>query len=178
MTDAIRLIQGVVAPEQINAIVDWNKERNEFELNSNLEVNMLREEVVEYFDAETYIDRVDAVCDIIFVAVGTIAKATYAFHMAAEGLLAPIDFVLTDFVGRTQVEGISPEQMMPMLGEALGAVITANQQKGTEKDEDGKVKKPEGFVPPEEAIAEIIEKYKNVDNSDQVAEMFEQTGMA
>jgi hypothetical protein len=138
---------------------------------------MLREEVTEYFDAETYVDRVDAVCDIIFVAVGTIAKATYAFHMAADGLLSPIDFVLTDFVGRTQEEGVEPEQMMPMLSDCLTVVIEANEQKGTEKDENGKIKKPEGFVPPEEKIAEIIENYKNIDNSGQVNEMFEQTGM-
>jgi hypothetical protein len=178
MTDAVRLIQGVVAPDQINRIVDWNKKRNGFELNSDLEVNMLREEVTEYFDAAEYVDKVDAVCDVIFVAVGTIAKATYAFHMAADGLLSPIDFVLTDFVGRTQEEGISAEQMMPMLSDCLGAVIEANEQKSAEKDTDGKVKKPEGFVPPEKKIAEIIESYKNIDNSGQVNEMFEQTGMA
>jgi hypothetical protein len=177
MTKAINLIQGVTTPEQINRVVDWNKERNGFELNSDLEVDMLREEVVEYFDAEEYVDRVDAVCDIIFVAIGTISKATYAFHMASEELLSPVDFVLTDFVGRTQAEGIDLELLVPLISECLSVVIEANEQKGTEKDENGKVKKPEGFVPPEETIAKIIESYKNAASEDQVDAMFEQTGM-
>ena len=178
MTEAIRLIQGIVTPEQINEIVDWNKERNEFELNSDLEVNMLMEEVKEYFDAEEYVDKMDAVCDTIFVAVGTLAKSAYGYHIATKEILSPLDFVLTDFVGRTAKEGIDPQGFMPLVSDCLTAVIDANKEKGTEKDADGKVIKPEGFVAPEDRLAEIIENHKNIDRSEDVAEMFQNAGAA
>jgi len=160
MTEAIRLIQGVTSPAQVNRIIDWNYGRNKLELDSNLEINMLAEEAKEYFDAKTFVDRVDAVCDLIFVGVGTLAKTSNAYHLSAKELFAPIDFILTDFVGRVEAEGISSEVFMGMLTESLDAVITANEEKGTDRDENGKVKKPEGFVPPEERIAEIVEKFK------------------
>ena len=159
MTTAIRLIQGVTTPQQVNRIVDWNIERNELALDSNLEINMLAEEAKEYFDAKTFVDKVDAVGDIIFVGVGTLAKTTNAYHLSAKELFAPIDFILTDFVGRVETEGIGSDFFLPMLSEVLDAIIDANEEKGTEKDEKGKVKKPEGFVPPEGRIAVIIEKY-------------------
>ena len=38
----------------------------------------------------------------------------------------------------------------------MDAVCTANNQKGKSKDLDGKIKKPLGFVPPEEMIEEIL----------------------
>ena len=161
MTDAIRLIQGVTTPTQVNRIVDWNKERNNFELDSNLEINMLAEEAKEYFEADNIVDRMDAVCDLIFVAVGTLTKSANAYHLAAKEIFSPIDFILSDFVGRVQSEGITGDNFMPMLGDCLDAVISANESKGTEKDENGKVKKPEGFVPPEETIARIIAGYKS-----------------
>jgi len=166
MTEAIRLIQGVTKPEQVNRIVDWNKARNGLALNSDLEVDMLREEAKEYFDAATFVDRVDAVCDLIFVGVGTLAKTANAYHLVAKGLFGPIDFVITDFVGRVEAEGIMLDNLVPMLVECLDAVISANEEKGTEKDENGKIIKPDGFVPPEERIAEIVAQYRAPDGSD------------
>ena len=165
MTEAIRLIQGVTTPSQVNRIIDWNYERNELVLDSNLEINMLAEEAKEYFDAKTFVDRVDAVCDIIFVGVGTLAKTANAYHLSAKELFAPIDFILTDFVGRVEAEGLNSDVFMQMLGESLDAVISANEEKGTEKTPDGKIKKPEGFVPPEDRITDIIEKYKAISQS-------------
>lgn len=176
MTDAIRLIQGIATPTQINRIVDWNRKRNNFELNSDLEIDMLREEVKEYFDAETFVDQMDAVCDVVFVAVGTVAKSAYGFHISTKELFSPIDFVLTDFVGRAEAEGIAPEQFMQSISVCLDIVIDANEQKGTERDEAGKVIKPAGFVPPEETIAAVLESFKNADDSQEVAKMFAAEG--
>jgi len=38
----------------------------------------------------------------------------------------------------------------------MDVVCSANNQKGKSKDLDGKIKKPMGFVPPEEMIEEIL----------------------
>ncbi len=156
MIDGLRLLQGVVTPTQFNRIADWNMERNNLDLNSKLEIEMIMEEVKEYYEADTFIDRLDAVADIIFVAVGTYTKATKNFHLVQDNYLAPLEMVLTDFVGRYEVEGINVE-ITAVITEVLNIVIDANERKGTNKDENGKIIKPDDFISPEDTISDYID---------------------
>jgi len=160
MTEAIKMVQALATPKQINRIVDWNDSRNELVLDSNLEINMLTEEATEYYDAKEFVGKVDAVCDILFVGIGTLAKTSKAFHLMPKGLFGSVDFIITDFVGRAEAEGIGQEHFLEFLSTCMDIVIDANYNKGTEKDEDGKVIKPTDFVPPEAAIAKVIEEFK------------------
>ena len=172
MLQAIQLIQSVVSPSQVNAIVDWNKARNELALDSNLEINMLAEEAKEYFDATTFVKQVDAVGDLFYVAVGMLAKSAKGYNLASEGILSPIDFILTDFVGRAEAKGI--EDIRELLSRSMDAIIEANNAKGTEKTPEGKVKKPDDFVPPEEKIAEIIKELQQEQSQQgKVVELFD-----
>jgi predicted HAD superfamily Cof-like phosphohydrolase len=43
-----------------------------------------------------------------------------------------------------------------MVYDIMNVVCAANNQKGKAKDADGKIKKPMGFVPPEEMIEKIL----------------------
>lgn len=52
----------------------WNSERYTREYNHELSVKLLKEELSEWFDAETAVDKVDALCDIVYVAFGVIWK--------------------------------------------------------------------------------------------------------
>ena len=147
----------------VSSICNWNEVRDNRNFDGQLEFDMLQEELTEYahaylktisdkFPKETLkfrpngeiepedlkmideymlseegtteykVNQLDALADIIFVAVGSMYK-----------LLGNAD--LTESV--------------------LDAVIAANNRKGTEKDANGKVQKPEDFVGPEEDIKEL-----------------------
>lgn len=52
----------------------WNAARYPREYNRELSISLLREEYQEWLDAKTDVDRLDALCDIAFVAMGVIWK--------------------------------------------------------------------------------------------------------
>lgn len=108
----------------VNDICTWNYTRGNAVFDEKLEYEMLLEELVEFYEATTAVDRADALADIIFVAVGSLYKLTGSAHKA---------------------ESIMAE------------VITANFKKGSTKDENGKIVKPQDFVGPEKEIAKILE---------------------
>ena len=156
----IKALQSLVRPEQMNAITDWNKKRNSLILDITLEKNMLAEEFGEYYDAEALVDQLDAVADVLFVGGGTVAKVAANFPSTAVNFTEALDVILSDFAGRCVSEGIEMTLVGELISEALTVVIEANQQKLTDKDADGKVKKPEGFVPPEVKLESLINTFK------------------
>ena len=156
----IKALQSLVRPEQLVAITDWNRKRNNLVLDITLEKNMLAEEFQEYYDATTLVDQLDAVADVLFVGGGTAAKTTYNFPNTAVNFTEALDVILSDFAGRCSKEDIEIALVGELISEALTVVIEANQQKLVDKDADGKVKKPEGFVPPEARLEELIKSFK------------------
>ena len=56
-------------------------------------------------------------------------------------------------IGELHKLGLTPHQMTS----GLAVVHNANLQKTGKKDAEGKVTKPEGFVPPEELLQEILD---------------------
>jgi hypothetical protein len=69
----------------------------------------------------------------------------------------PIEYVYYDITARLIKYGISPTLVVSTLNLALEIVLEANQQKGKEKDENGKVKKPKNFIKPEAKIKKLLE---------------------
>ena len=55
-------------------VAAWNAARYDREFNTELTCNLLREEHQEFFDAATPADKLDALCDIVYVAMGGIWK--------------------------------------------------------------------------------------------------------
>ncbi len=65
-------IQNNVAVSQ--RVIDWNAARYEQEYNYQLAVKLLLEETEELYEAATIVDKLDAIGDICFVAIGVLWK--------------------------------------------------------------------------------------------------------
>ncbi len=60
--------------EVYNRVASWNNKRYPREYNPDLTLDLLSEEYLEYFNSTELVDKVDALCDIIFVALGGVWK--------------------------------------------------------------------------------------------------------
>ncbi len=169
----IKILQSLVQPTQFNDILDWNQTRNKLEFSYSLEYDMLKEEIQEYFTASALVDKLDAIADILFVGVGTVAKATYNFEVAPD-FFEELDVILSDYAGRCVEEGMDISLVGPLISDGLAIVIEANKQKLANKNAEGKIIKPEGFVPPEEALGALIEatKLKEVPSAPDMSQVF------
>ena len=56
-------------------VCNWNAARYEREYNKALSVDLLTEELTEWYDADKQVDRLDALCDTIYVALGVVWKS-------------------------------------------------------------------------------------------------------
>ena len=57
-----------------NRVANWNSKRYDRQYDHDLSVNLLKEEHQEYFDANTLVDQLDALCDMTYVALGILWK--------------------------------------------------------------------------------------------------------
>jgi hypothetical protein len=161
------LIQEFVTVQQISAIFEWNRKRNGLKFNKSLEESMLREEVREFFEAETIVDQADALFDTLFVAVGTKAKlaarygntSVYSREDSIDDFLpvATLEFMLKALGGALMEKGMSEGEVRQFFVDGLNIVISANQSKSTKKDKNGKVIKPKNFKSPESKIKRLME---------------------
>lgn len=169
-----RILNGEVALDTERTtdqrIIDWNRERNGLAFNSDLEIKMLQEECNEFFQAETMVERLQEFSDFLFVYTGTVAKysAVTLNNVASfQNLFQQMAEIQTwaeermSMMSRMVVKEIQfltnhEEDIEQILQGALDAVISANEAKGTEKDENGKVVKGPDYVSPVTAIQTLI----------------------
>ena len=117
----------------------FNKERNKLSLDMKLELSMLREEIKEFWDAETVAQRMDALVDTEYVWIGTQMKASYnTFHLPDE-LVSSMRQTL-GIMGDVLAEELGMH-MAECYHLARKIVCDINAMKGTDKTEEGKVKK-------------------------------------
>ena len=150
-------------------IIKWNKDRNQLKYSPKLEGSMLSEEAREFFEADTFIDRVDAYCDFQFVSVGTKAKLlNQTMYGIAE--IRNVNKELSDYeeyfyqvtdlmnkVLEEEYESFKPKiPLGKFLNLSLKIVVDANEQKSKNKNAEGKVQKGENFVPPEQSIKALL----------------------
>lgn len=64
-------------------VAHWNAQRYERTYNNQLTFDLLLEEYEEWMEADRYVDRVDAICDMIYVAAGGLWKAGISSAEAA-----------------------------------------------------------------------------------------------
>lgn len=55
-------------------VANWNSKRYDRQYDHALSVRLLEEELQEYFDANTLVDQLDAMCDVVYVAMGILWK--------------------------------------------------------------------------------------------------------
>jgi len=163
----------------------WNIAVNGLNVRDGLEVKMFAEEAKEFKDALTdfmthpnitYLTEiVDAVCDMTFVHEGTKSKfngltdVDYK-HLDIDEVWATIkrNADIMDWQSKSLMDAIdkmynclyavgidAPDRVYSA---CFAAVVGANNQKlKAGKDEHGKAKKPEGFIPPQDVIRGILE---------------------
>lgn len=71
-------------------VCKWNAARYDQDYNHELALNLLREEYQEWLEATTPVDKLDAVCDITYIAMGAIWKTGngLSFDMMQHAYLA------------------------------------------------------------------------------------------
>ena len=74
----------------IREICDWNEVRDNLTYNKELEEAMLREELIEYLEAEDIVDEADALADIMFVCAGSLYKLTGGDSQKVEDILLAV----------------------------------------------------------------------------------------
>ena len=78
----------------------WNAARYEQEYSNTLAVSLLREEYVEWLHSTTPVDKLDALCDITYVALGIVWKAKVhpmMFGVAFSNSLATVSLLVDSF---------------------------------------------------------------------------------
>ena len=154
----------------MKAVLEFNMRRNKLELDtrpnvngsnedtSPLEVAMLKEEIQEFYEAETLAERIDAMIDVRYVYEGTQLKYNYNFK--------PMDEEITKIVGQfhrlsstiiAQELGDDAQYLDKIMDKAWDIVCEINEMKVAELDANGKVIKQKDLPNATEMIAEILD---------------------
>jgi len=139
----------------VNMIRDFNKTRNSFKLDMKLEVDMLKEEIQEYFNANTLAERIDAYIDTQYVYQGTKMKCAYnGFRLnpeVKEWIENSLDLMERDLKVELGTKyGIIIEK-------ATKIVCNINAFKTKDLDENGKVIKPANLVNATDEIRKVLD---------------------
>lgn len=156
-------------------VFKWNEERGTLStLDLNLEKNMLEEEYREYFNANTTVDKMDAICDLAFVIFGTVAKANSmkkvsffkdvlrsakSFYLVTKYAyrFTKLSNELYDFLSlETRIDR---DKYQGLLYDCFNTVLSANKTKKADKKDNGKIKKPIDFVSPEPTLQKHIQAF-------------------
>ena len=166
-------------------IIEWNMDRGcHLNVSYKLERTMLTSEIREAYASETIVDLVDAVADIIFVAVGTWSKLMYttinsSVHpVYAHSMLKCSEYSLDNVAIRSYAPIITYAKdellyrmgkwssdendygiVKDIIGNAINIVIEANNLKPKERDSNGKIIKGDKWVAPEPRLREMLINY-------------------
>ena len=151
----------------IKEIADWNVARNNLNLDTTLEEEMLSEEFNEFIMAETLESMVDAYADFTYVLEGSRVKylaegvpnvELVAWWKRLEEWGAECNSymfqVLLEHCFKTW--GMDEDQVEHLMSDVLHVVIEANKAKSHDKDRYGKVVKGDKWVDPELTLSEVI----------------------
>ena len=147
-------------------VLEFNMRRNKLELDVRpfggstmpLEVAMLKEEIQEFYDAETLAERIDAMIDVRYVYEGTQLKYNYNFK--------PMDTDITKVVGEfhrlstslvAEELGDDSQYLDKIMNKAWEIVCRINAMKVAELDANGKVIKQKDLPDATQEIRELLE---------------------
>jgi hypothetical protein len=72
--------------EVFKRVSDWNEKRYAREYHKDLAVSLLREEHTEWLEATTSVDKLDALCDLVYVAMGVLWKLDVTNEVITESM--------------------------------------------------------------------------------------------
>lgn len=169
-------------------VYEWNRNRGNLEFKFSREIAMLTEEAREFFNSTTLVNRLREWADILFVWCGT--KAKYFAHTenangrkfledykqyknlrlwVSDLLEETGDIVRNELKSLTGSRYDADNLINSILAGAFEAVIYANENKGTERDANGKIQKGPNYIAPDKVIKDLIEnklKIQLVENND------------
>lgn len=134
-------------------VVEFNKKRNNLELDRTLELNMINEEIHEFWDATTVAERVDAFVDTEYVWIGTQVKYSFNGNPVESDFTEYVNQSL-DLMGSYLAEELG-EKANEVIYKARKIVCDANARKGTKRNKDGKVEKGKEYSEKIDATKEI-----------------------
>lgn len=115
----------------ITRIINWNKARYSQEYNQDLQIKLLTEEVNELVLSITDVDRLDALVDIVYIAIG----AMWKMGLTNEQIYAAIHIVCDSNDTKVALKTFSH--------------IKANINKGPD------------FIPPETRLQELLDERRS-----------------
>ena len=154
-----------------NRVADWNEARYPREYNHELTLELLDEELQELNDAETPVDKLDALCDIVYVSYGALWKLgvnnltlgrhkTLAFYI--NGLKTGVYEQEITAIANAAIEmmGANFSLRDSRILKALSIVCDSNDSKIIEKTSDTSIKvcknKGPGFIAPEPRLKRLL----------------------
>jgi len=156
-------------------VIKWNRERGTLvTLDLKLEKSMLEEEYQEGLFALSAVDKMDAICDLAFVILGTVSKANavdtpkrfkyYTQRAKAFYLVVKYAYRFTKLSGElydylSLDTRIDRKKYQALLFDCFNTVLHANNTKTADKKDNGKIKKPLDFISPEPTIQKHIEAF-------------------
>jgi len=159
--------------KQKERIIKWNKDRDNINLDFDLELKMLSEERREFWLADSLAHKMQEFCDFQFVKVGTDFKIQCHLHESVNVLLSQDaqmmalddvqdDYMMYDHLMRLlKYEYSDKYDLDKMISDCLDIVITANEAKPKKKDSSGKIIKGEKHTDPLKEIEEYLCKFQS-----------------
>ena len=147
-------------------VLEFNMRRNKLELDVRpfggstmpLEVAMLKEEIQEFYDAETLAERIDAMIDVRYVYEGSQLKYNYNFLVMDENITKIVgQFHRMSTTIVAQELGDDAQYLDKIMDKAWTIVCDVNAMKVAELDADGKVIKQKDLPNATEMIAELLD---------------------
>lgn len=114
-------------------VANWNSKRYDRIYDQGLALRLLREEYREWLEADRPVDKLDALCDITYVALGVVWKAEISFEDMQDGFEAAHEIILSlvdnlevnpAYLISTLLDVYEFDNEMP-LSDSIGKVILA-----------------------------------------------------
>lgn len=153
-----------------NRVAQWNSLRYPRIYNHSLTLDLLREEHQEFLDATKPVDKLDALCDIVYVACGALWKLKQD-RLCLTSLAKPNNWIngietdsdiilikglILSTVGQMFDMGLNDEQCKS----ALMIVCDSNDSKSVRMTAPGikaNINKGDSFIAPEPRLQELLE---------------------
>ena len=139
-------------------VLAFNLKRNKLKLDLGLEVDMIEEEIQEFYNAKNLAEQIDAMADVRYVYEGTQLKHSYNMQVMDEDI--------TKIVGQfhrlsvnivSQELGDNSQYLDKIMNHAWDVVCEINAEKGTAKDDNGKVTKHKSLRNATNEIREFLD---------------------
>ena len=159
--------------KQKERIIKWNKDRDNINLDYDLEIKMLTEERREFWLADSLAHKLQEYCDFLFVKVGTEFKLecnlfnSINVYLANEVCILAINDLIDDYPLYHHLSDLINYEYKyrldvdKIISDCLNIIIMANEVKPKKKDASGKIIKGENHTDPLKKIEGYLCKFQS-----------------